>query len=46
MRTCERPPFPVCLHSGFTVYVRCDLPQGHEEPCSGRVVNHGAPRFY
>lgn len=39
-------PFPVQLRAGFTVYVLCDLPPGHELQCSGRVTNHGAPTFH
>ena len=46
MATCDKP-FPVILPSRFTVYVRCDLPPGHDDdrPCEGRVANHGAPTF-
>lgn len=46
MTTCERPPFPVRLPSGFTVYVRCDLPRGHAGAHAGRVADHGAPTFH
>ena len=39
--TCPRA-FPVLIH-GRTYYVSCDLPRGHDAPCTGRATDWGAP---
>ena len=39
--TCRRA-FPILIH-GRTYYVTCDLPRGHDGPCTGRATDWGAP---
>jgi len=39
--TCRRS-FPILIH-GRTYYVTCDLPHGHDAPCTGRATDWGAP---
>ena len=41
MLTCPRA-FPILIR-GRTYYVTCDLPRGHDAPCSGRATDWGAP---
>ena len=38
--TCRRA-FPILIR-GRTYYVTCDLPHGHDGPCSGRATDWGA----
>ena len=39
--TCRRA-FPILIR-GRTYYVTCDLPHGHDPPCTGRATDWGAP---